>query len=28
MRGIPFMDKCFTFKWRHFEADIMLLCVR
>ena len=22
------MDKCSPFKWRHFEAEIILLCVR
>lgn len=24
----PFMNNCSPFKWRHFEADIILLCVR
>src|SRR5712692_6610788 len=28
VRGTCFMDKSTPFKWRHFEADIILLCVR
>jgi transposase-like protein len=27
-RGAPFMKKQNPFKWRHFEAEIILLCVR
>ena len=27
-RGVPFMDQQSPFKWRHFEAEIILLCVR
>jgi hypothetical protein len=27
-RGVPFMNNQGPFKWRHFEADIILLCVR
>src|SRR6266849_10469442 len=27
-RGVPFMNNQSPFKWRHFEADIILLCVR
>src|SRR5260370_18143202 len=27
-RGVPFMNNQNPFKWRHFEADIILLCVR
>ncbi len=26
-RGVPFMKKQNPFKWRHFEAEIILLCV-
>src|SRR5713101_4032850 len=28
MRGTDFMDTSTPFKWRHFEAEIILLCVR
>jgi len=27
-RGVPFMNQQSPFKWRHFEAEIILLCVR
>src|SRR5713226_8653845 len=27
-RGVPFMSNASPFKWRHFEAEIILLCVR
>jgi hypothetical protein len=27
-RGVPLMTQQRPFKWRHFEAEIMLLCVR
>jgi 3-oxoadipate enol-lactonase len=27
-RGVPFMSNQSPFKWRHFEAEIILLCVR
>src|SRR5713101_1591776 len=27
-RGVPFMKNPSPFKWRHFEAEIILLCVR
>jgi IS6 family transposase len=27
-RGVPFVNNQNPFKWRHFEADIILLCVR
>ena len=27
-RGVFLMTKQSTFKWRHFEAEIILLCVR
>jgi len=27
-RGVPFMNNQNPFKWRHYEADIILLCVR
>src|SRR5713226_8968880 len=27
-RGVPFMKNQSPFKWRHFEAEIILLCVR
>jgi transposase-like protein len=27
-RGVPFMNQQSPFKWRHFEAEILLLCVR
>src|SRR5213080_4965154 len=27
-RGVPFMNQPNPFKWRHFEADIIVLCVR
>src|SRR5260370_41009216 len=28
MRGTDFMDTSTPFKWRHFQAEIILLCVR
>src|SRR5258708_11677720 len=28
MRGTDFMHTSTPFKWRHFQADIILLCVR
>jgi transposase, IS6 family len=28
MRGTDFMDTSTPFKWRHFQSDIILLCVR
>src|SRR5438045_9779326 len=28
LRGTPFMNDATPFKWRHFEAEIILLCVR
>ena len=27
-RGVPFMSNPSPFKWRHFESEIILLCVR
>ncbi len=27
-RGVPLMSQQSPFKWRHFEAEIILLCVR
>src|SRR5258708_22358462 len=27
-RGVPFMSHQYPFKWRHFQPDIILLCVR
>jgi hypothetical protein len=27
-RGVSFMSNSSPFKWRHFEAEIILLCVR
>src|SRR5438045_4128570 len=27
-RGVPFMSNQSPFKWRHFESEIILLCVR
>src|SRR5438270_10195353 len=27
-RGVPFMSHQSPFKWRHFESEIILLCVR
>jgi hypothetical protein len=28
LRGTDFMDNSTPFKWRHFQAEIILLCVR
>src|SRR5689334_5598460 len=27
-RGVPFMNQQHPFKWRHFQSEIILLCVR